>query len=66
MIDLLWRKYVMSFAVVAWVIFIVSAIVWVWLENFGKTNMADAAMGGSVIALLGVALHNLRKVRGLE
>lgn len=55
-----------AYALVLWAVCIVTAIVWVWLSNFGKASGSDAALGGSVITLFGVALLNLRKVRGLE
>lgn len=60
------RHKLVAYGVLAWAVTVITAIVWVWLANFGKANMADATLGGSVVALFGAALMNLRKVRGLE
>lgn len=65
-LSFLERHKLVAYLVVAWAVGIITAIVWVWLANFGKAGMPDATMGGSVVALFGVALLNLRKVRGLE
>ncbi len=66
MIEFLEQHKLVAYAVVVWAVSIITAIVVVWLINFGETGMADATLGGSVVALLGLALLNLRKVRGLE
>lgn len=66
MMDLFETHKLFAYAVVAWVCSVITAIVVVWLFNFGKTTLPDATMGGSVMALFGLALMNLRKVRGLE
>lgn len=66
MIDLIEHHKLVAYVAVAWAIGIITAIVWVWLANFGKAGMADATLGGSVVGLFAIALMHLRKVRGLE
>ena len=41
-LSFLERHKLVAYLVVAWAVGIITAIVWVWLANFGKAGMPDA------------------------